>query len=85
MTAQDVHNNRAAAFNSLATLTSTGTLLGGPVTTAAFVNGVLAAQSVTITSTGSFTLAATSAGKTGTSSAFAVRAGVAHHLASRSE
>ncbi len=76
VTALDVNGN-TASFNGSAVLTSTGTLSGAPVATASFVNGVLTAQAVTITSAGSFTLTVTCAtpSATGTSPSFTVVAG----------
>src|SRR5439155_1428643 len=76
ITARDAFNNTKTDFTGTATLTSTGTLVGAPVTTAAFTAGLLDPQSVTISNTGSFTLTATNAGKGGTSKAFAGDAGV---------
>src|SRR5206468_3804902 len=73
ITARDANNNTVTGFTGTATLTSTGTLVGAPVTTAAFTAGVLASHSVTISNTGSFTLTATS-GSSGTSNAFTVSA-----------
>src|SRR5206468_3180819 len=70
ITAGDAFNNTKTECTGTATLTSTGTLVGAPVTTAAFTAGLLDPQSVTISNTGSFTLTATNAGKTGTSNAF---------------
>src|SRR5205807_6113819 len=61
----------------------TGVLAGGTVTTAAFTNGVLSNQSVTITNTGNFTITATDNGggtATGTSNSFQVNAGAASKL-----
>jgi trimeric autotransporter adhesin len=80
ITAQDVNNNTVTSFASTASLTSTGTLTGSPVTSGSFVAGILDPQSVTITNTGSFTITATASGKTGTSAAFTVNAGVAAKL-----
>jgi len=74
ITAQDVNNNTVTSFTSTASLTSTGTLTGSPVT-GNFVAGVLDPQSVTITNTGSFTITASASGKTGTSAAFTVNSG----------
>jgi len=79
--AQDAYNNTVTAFNAPATLTSTGALAGGPVTTPAFVGGVLTSQSITITGAGTVALTATATGKTGTSATFLVNPGAAHHLA----
>src|SRR5206468_1861857 len=73
ITARDANNNTVTGFTGTATITSTGTLVGAPVTTAAFTAGVLASHSVTISNTGSFTLTATS-GSSGTSNAFTVSA-----------
>ncbi len=83
LTALDANNNIATAFTSAAVLTSTGTLSGTPVTTAAFTSGVLASQAVTLTNSGSFTLTATSTtpSATGTSAAFTIIAGTVTHFA----
>src|SRR5207249_2834753 len=66
-------------------LTSTGTLVGAPLTTPAFTNGVLNNQSVIITNTGNFTITATdnsgSTSATGTSNSFQVNPGAAAKLA----
>src|SRR5205823_3408193 len=66
-------------------LTSTGALVGAPVTTPAFTNGVLSNQSVTITNTGNFTITATDSGggtnATGTSNSFQVNPGATSKLA----
>jgi hypothetical protein len=80
MTAQDVNNNTVTSFTSTASMTSTGTLTGSPVTSASFVAGVLDPQNVTITNTGSFTMTATASSKTGTSNSFTVNAGIATKL-----
>jgi hypothetical protein len=80
LTALDANGNTATAFASTAVLTSTGALSGSPVTTVAFVNGVLASQAATITNTGSFTLSATNGATTGSSSAFTVAAGGVTHF-----
>src|SRR5213594_3020392 len=74
ITARDANNNTVTGFTGTATLTSTGTLVGAPVTTAAFASGVLTSHSVTISNTGSFTLTATN-GSNGTSSPFTVNPG----------
>ena len=55
ITAQDAGNNTVIGYNGngfKVKLTSTGALVGAPVTTPAFTNGVLTNQSVTITNTG---------------------------------
>ena len=87
VTAQDANNNTVTSFTAngnKVTLTSTGTLVGAPITTVAFTNGVLSSQSVTITNTGSFTITATgiggNSGVTGTSNPFTVNPGVANKL-----
>src|SRR5207245_10548548 len=72
-TVRHANNNTVTGFTGTATLTSTGTLVGAPVTTAAFTAGVLASHSVTISNTGSFTPPATS-GARGTSNAVPGRA-----------
>src|SRR5207244_8612239 len=71
---RDENNNTVTGSNGTATMTSTGTLVGAPVTTAAFASGVLTSHSVTISNTGSFTLTATN-GSNGTSSPFTVNPG----------
>src|SRR5438552_11692038 len=58
ITARDANNNTVTGFTGTATLTSTGTLVGAPVTTAAFASGVLTSHSVTISNMGSVTLTA---------------------------
>src|SRR5439155_832598 len=59
-------------------LTSTGALVGAPITTPPFTNGILV-QSATITNTGSFTITATgiggNSGISGTSNSFTVNPG----------
>jgi len=65
VTAQDANGNTVTSYNSdgnKANLTSTGALVGSPITTASFTNGVVV-QSVTITNTGSFTITATGTGQ----------------------
>src|SRR5439155_270661 len=73
ITARDANNNTVTGFTGTATITSTGTLVGAPVTTATFASGVLTSHSVTISNTGSFTLTATN-GSNGTSNALPVNA-----------
>jgi len=83
ITAQDINNGTWTAFTGTVDITSTGTLSAGGGTTGAFVNGVLASHSVTISNTGSFTITATrtSGGtQTGTSNAFTVVAGAPSQL-----
>jgi hypothetical protein len=87
VTAQDASNNTVTSFDNNGNkvmLTSTGALTGSPITTAAFTNGVLSSQSVTITNTGNFTITATgiggNSGKTGTSNLFTVNPGAPTHL-----
>ena len=77
--ALDAQGEVAENFTGSVTLTSSGVLAGSPVTTAPFTAGVLASESVTITSAGSFTLTATDATTqvTSTSSTFTVTAGAA--------
>lgn len=86
ITAEDTNGNTVTAFSGNGNnvmLTSTGTLVGAPVTTGSFTNGVLI-QSVTITNTGSFTITATGnaghGGGTGTSNSFTVNPGPAATL-----
>src|SRR6266436_5148693 len=88
ITAQDAGNNTVTGYSGngfKVKLTSTGTLVGAPVTTPAFTNGVLNNQSVTITNTGNFTITATdnsgSTSATGTSNSFQVNPGAAAKLA----
>src|SRR5439155_18745135 len=88
ITAQDAGNNTVVGYSGngfKVKLTSTGALVGAPVTTPAFTNGVLTNQSVTITNTGNFTITATDNGggttATGTSNPFQVNAGAASKLA----
>src|SRR5205823_344226 len=62
ITAKDAANNTVTAFNggsNKVMLTSTGALTGAPITSPAFVNGVLNSFAVTITNTGNFTITAT--------------------------
>jgi ribosomal protein L18E len=87
ITAQDTGNNTVTGYSGngfKVKLTSTGALVGAPITTAAFTNGVLTNQSVTITNTGNFTITATDNGggtATGASNSFLVNPGVASKLA----
>src|SRR5207244_4041140 len=71
---RDENNNTVTGSNGTATLTSTGTLVGAPVTTGTVAWGVRTSHSVTISNTGSFTLTATN-GSNGTSSPFTVNPG----------
>src|SRR5205814_2111350 len=86
ITAEDAGNNTVTGYSGngfKVKLTSTGTLVGAPVTTPAFTNGVLNNQSVTITNTGNFTITATdngNSGLTGTSNSFTVNPGTPTHL-----
>jgi hypothetical protein len=83
--ALDAFGNVATGFTGSVALTSTGTLSGTPVTSGSFTAGVLASQSVTITNTGNFTLAASDGGDpeeiTGISNSFDVEAGAPTQLA----
>ena len=83
LVALDANGNTATSFAGIAVITSTGTLTGAPLTTATFVNGVLASQAVTIANAGNFTLTATntSPAAAGTSATFTVAAGAATHFA----
>src|SRR5882724_5557212 len=88
ITAEDAGNNTVTGYSGngfKVKLNSTGTLVGAPVTTPAFTNGVLNNQSVTITNTGNFTITATdnsgSTSATGTSNSFQVNPGAAAKLA----
>ena len=88
LTAEDVNNNTVTSYDGngfKAVLTSTtGTLVGAPITTSAFTLGVLS-QSVTITNTGTFTISAAGNGNnsniTGTSNSFTVNSGAPSKLA----
>ena len=65
VTAQDANGNTVANYNgdgNKANLTSTGALVGSPITTASFTNGMVV-QSVTITNTGNFTITAVGTGQ----------------------
>src|SRR2546428_759775 len=79
ITAQDASNNTITGFTGQVTISSTGALSAGSGTTANFVAGVLASHSVTISNTGTFTIAAAgqapNTAATGTSIAFDVNAG----------
>src|SRR5205823_107989 len=88
ITAQDINDNTVTSFDgngNKVILTSTGALSGAPITSPAFVNGVLSSFAVTITNTGSFRITATaSAGgspkPTGISNSFTVNPGAPTHL-----
>lgn len=86
ITAQDLNDNTVTSYSggsNKVKLTSTGALVGAPVTSGSFTNGVLTSQSVTITNTGNFTITATDNGggtATGTSNSFQVNAGAASKL-----
>jgi hypothetical protein len=84
ITAFDASGNVATGFTGTADVTSNRTGIAGLTTTAAFVNGVLAGHSVTLTTpTGAgATITATRTGgvETGTSTAFALNAGGLHHF-----
>jgi hypothetical protein len=72
VTAQDVYNNTMNSYSGSVQITSSGTLVGAPVTSAAFVAGVLN-DSVTITSAqASTTLSVNDGSASGTSNSFAV-------------
>jgi alpha-tubulin suppressor-like RCC1 family protein len=76
LTAKDANGNTVTGFSGTADVSSTGAM--SPTgTTAAFVSGVLSSASVTISNTGSFTIAAVRTGGTqgGTSAPFAVAPG----------
>jgi len=77
ITARDYLGNTVTNFNGTVDITSTGSLLAGGGTTAAFTNGVLASHSVTIGNTGTFMTTATGTSTTagGTSNPFAVNPG----------
>jgi hypothetical protein len=77
ITALDASQNVVTSFNSGVTLTSSGTLTGSPFTSSSFTNGVLASQSVTITSVGTFNITASDGTHIGTSNSFAVAAALA--------
>jgi hypothetical protein len=84
ITARDALNNTVTSFTGTVQITSNATLQGAPVPSAAFVNGVLAWQAVTVTSAQSgTTLSATDpgSGANGTSNAFTVNpAGLGNFL-----
>src|SRR5438477_465365 len=84
ITAQDAGDNTVTGYSGngfKVKLTSTGNLVGAPVTTPAFTNGVLTNDSVTITNAGNFTITATDSPATGMSNSFQVNAGAASKLA----
>jgi hypothetical protein len=77
LVAVDANNYVVASFAGTAGLTSTG-VLGSSATSGAFTRGVLAAQSVTITSLqAAVTITATNGASLGTSAPFAVNSGPA--------
>ena len=90
ITAQDANNNTVTAFDfvgNTAEVSSTGTLSAGGGTTSAFVAGVLASHSVTISNTGSFTLTITDSptglgtgAEIGVSNSFTVNSGPLDHF-----
>lgn len=88
ITAMDAFGNTVTSFSGngdKVVLTSSGTLVGSPITTSSFTNGVLSNQSVTITSTGNTTITATQSGAggtppTGISNSFTVNAAAASKL-----
>jgi YD repeat-containing protein len=82
ITARDQFNNTVTGFGGTVSITSSGALVGAPVTSGAFVNGVLVSESVTITSAQSgTTLTATGGGGNGTSNGFTVNpAGINNFL-----
>jgi len=84
ITARDANNNTVTGFSGTVQITSNGVLTGSPVTSGAFVAGVLASQSVTITSAQlGTTLSVTESvsGANGTSNSFTVNpAGLGNFL-----
>ena len=83
--AQDVFNNTVTSYGSTVSITASGsTLTGSPVTSGAFVSGVLSSQSLTLTTSGTgVTLSASGGSKSGTSGTFNVTAaGVDHFVIS---
>lgn len=83
ITARDAYNNTITSFSGTVDLTSNGTILSGGGTTASFVNGVLAAHSISISSAGSnINITATKSGgsENGTSNNFVVNYGAANKL-----
>ncbi len=79
ITALDANNNTVTSFTGTVALTETGGGAGGtvsPATSSAFVAGVRASQSVTLSKSGTLvTITATGSGKTGVSGTFTVNAG----------
>src|SRR3989442_12424907 len=75
ITARDANNNTKTDFTGTATLTSTGVLVGAPVTTVAFTAGGVGPQSGTPPNTGRFTIPAANPGETGAGNGFPVKAG----------
>lgn len=82
VTAQDQFANTVTTFTGTVDVTSNGTLGAGSGTSAAFVAGVLANHSVTITNTGTFHIVVTHTGgaETGQSNDFLVNPGPLHHF-----
>jgi hypothetical protein len=81
ITAQDSSNNTVPSFTGTVQVTSNATLTGAPLTTGSFTAGVLASQSVTITSAqAGTTLTVSGLGKIGTSNGFTVNAGALDHF-----
>jgi hypothetical protein len=84
ITARDANNNTVTGFSGTVQITSNGVLTGSPVSSGAFVVGVLASQSVTITSAQlGTTLSVTESvsGANGTSNSFTVNpAGLGNFL-----
>ncbi len=74
ITALDANDNVVTTFNSSTAITSTGLLLSGGGSTASFTNGLLATHVVSLGTTGSQTITATSGTIAGTSNAFTVSA-----------
>lgn len=76
VTAQDAKGNTITAYNSSVQITANATLSGAPVNSGTFTGGVLASQTLTITSAQSGTILTVSgAGQTGSSNPFTVAAG----------
>src|SRR3989442_7045078 len=69
ITARDANNNAKTDFTGTATLTSTGVLVGAPVTTVAFTAGGRGPQSGALTNTGNLPITAPKSGETGASNA----------------
>jgi hypothetical protein len=85
ITAQDINNNTLVSFNGAAGLTAANSAISSGTPTAAFTNGVLASQNVTLSlaSSGVFITAAVGA-QSGVSATFSVVAGAVASFAIKS-